>query len=62
METDRTQAMSRAVKLYLGGGGRLRLRRRKRYRIGPGGPLRPVHLLRVFLLGVLESNFPGDSL
>ena len=22
----------------------------------------PVHLLRVFLLGVLESNFPGDSL
>ena len=25
-------------------------------------PLRPVHLLRVFLLGVLESNFPGDSL
>ena len=25
-------------------------------------PLRPVHLLRVFLLRVLESNFPGDSL
>ena len=24
--------------------------------------LRPVHLLRVFLLRVLESNFPGDSL
>ena len=24
--------------------------------------LRPVHLLRVSLLGVLESNFPGDSL
>ena len=23
---------------------------------------RPVHLLRVFLLRVLESNFPGDSL
>ena len=22
----------------------------------------PVHLLRVFLLRVLESNFPGDSL
>ena len=22
--------------------------------------LRPVHLLRVFLLRVLESNFPGD--
>ena len=27
------------------------------------GPLlRPVHLLRVSLLGVLESNFPGDPL
>ena len=25
-------------------------------------PLRPVHLLRVSLLRVLESNFPGDSL
>ena len=24
--------------------------------------LRPVHLLRVFLLRVLESNFPGDPL
>ena len=24
--------------------------------------LRPVHLLRVSLLRVLESNFPGDSL
>ena len=24
--------------------------------------IRPVHLLRVFLLIVLESNFPGDSL
>ena len=24
--------------------------------------IRPVHLLRVFLLKVLESNFPGDSL
>ena len=24
--------------------------------------VRPVHLLRVFLLRVLESNFPGDSL
>ena len=24
--------------------------------------LHPVHLLRVFLLRVLESNFPGDSL
>ena len=24
--------------------------------------LRPVHLLRVLLLRVLESNFPGDSL
>ena len=24
--------------------------------------LRPVHLLRVSLLGVLESNFPGDPL
>ena len=24
--------------------------------------IRPVHLLRVFLLRVLESNFPGDSL
>ena len=24
--------------------------------------LRPVHLLRVVLLRVLESNFPGDSL
>ena len=24
--------------------------------------LRPVHLLRVFLLRVLESNFPGDFL
>ena len=24
--------------------------------------LRPVHLLRAFLLRVLESNFPGDSL
>ena len=24
--------------------------------------LRPVHISRVFLLGVLESNFPGDSL
>ena len=32
----------------------------------PGPPplllLRPVHLLRQFLLRVLESNFPGDSL
>ena len=26
------------------------------------GDLRPVHLLRVFLLRVLESNFPGDPL
>ena len=26
------------------------------------GTLRPVHLLRVFLLRVLESNFPGDPL
>ena len=26
------------------------------------GQLRPVHLLRVSLLRVLESNFPGDSL
>ena len=25
-------------------------------------PLRPVHLLRISLLRVLESNFPGDSL
>ena len=24
--------------------------------------VRPVHLLRVFLLRVLESNFPGDPL
>ena len=24
--------------------------------------VRPVHLLRVFLLGVLESNLPGDPL
>ena len=24
--------------------------------------IRPVHLLRVFLLRVLESNFPGDPL
>ena len=24
--------------------------------------VRPVHLLRVFLLRVLETNFPGDSL
>ena len=24
--------------------------------------VRPVHLLRVLLLRVLESNFPGDSL
>ena len=24
--------------------------------------IRPVHLLRVVLLRVLESNFPGDSL
>ena len=24
--------------------------------------LRPIHLLRVFLLRVLESDFPGDSL
>ena len=27
-----------------------------------GDLVRPVHLLRVFLLSVLESNFPGDSL
>ena len=25
-------------------------------------PVRPVHLLRVFLLRVLESKFPGDPL
>ena len=24
--------------------------------------VRPVHLLRIFLLRVLESNFPGDPL
>ena len=28
----------------------------------PLSTVRPVHLLRVFLLRVLESNFPGDSL
>ena len=28
----------------------------------PRGRIRPVHLLRVFLLRVLESNFPGDPL
>ena len=27
-----------------------------------GGRIRPVHLLRVVLLRVLESNFPGDPL
>ena len=30
--------------------------------LGGEVPLRPVHLLRVSLLRVLESNFPGDSL
>ena len=38
------------------------------HREGPRGDetvaetVRPVHLLRVFLLRVLESNFPGDPL
>ena len=31
-------------------------------RFGRPGGLRPVHQLRVFLLRVLGSNFPGDSL
>ena len=30
--------------------------------VASGVPIRPVPLLRVFLLRVPESNFPGDSL
>ena len=32
------------------------------FEIRVGEIIRPVHLLRVFLLTVLESNFPGDPL